>query len=169
MHSKYLGDKPFWRVAIRLALPIAIQNMLTSSFALIDTLMVSQLGDVALSAVGMAGQWGWFMTIITFGVCSGMSVFAAQYWGVRNLKAMRRVLGLALCIGGVISLLFLLCAQCFPCRSFICSTKNRQSFRQRPITSESPVTPTLPLSSRSFFPVFCATLKRCRCRCMFLW
>ena len=114
MLSKYLGDKPFWRVAICLALPIAIQNMLTSSFALIDTLMVSQLGDVALSAVGMAGQWGWFMTIITFGVCSGMSVFAAQYWGVRNLKAMRRVLGLALCIGGVISLLFLLCAQCFP-------------------------------------------------------
>ncbi len=114
MLTKYLGGKPFWRVAIRLALPIAIQNMLTSSFALIDTLMVSQLGDVALSAVGMAGQWGWFMTIITFGVCSGMSVFAAQYWGVRNLKAMRRVLGLALCIGGIISLLFFLCAQCFP-------------------------------------------------------
>ena len=53
--SKYLGDKPFWRITIRLCIPIAIQNVLTSSFVLIDTLMVSRLGDVSLSSVGMAG------------------------------------------------------------------------------------------------------------------
>lgn len=114
MLSNYLGDKPFWRTALRLALPIAIQNMLTGSFALIDTMMVSRLGGVSLSAVGMAGQWSWFMTIITFGVCSGMSVFAAQYWGIKDLKSMRRVLGLALVVGAVISLLFLFGAACFP-------------------------------------------------------
>ena len=53
MLSNYLGDKPFWRVTARLALPIAIQNVLTSSFQLVDTLMVSRLGDVTLSAVGL--------------------------------------------------------------------------------------------------------------------
>ena len=114
MLSTYLGDKVFWRTALRLALPIAIQSMLTSSFALIDTMMVSQLGGVSLSAVGMAGQWSWFMTVIIFGVCSGMSVFAAQYWGIKDLKSMRRVLGLALTVGVVISLLFFLCTVCFP-------------------------------------------------------
>ncbi|MBQ5969475.1 MAG: MATE family efflux transporter [Clostridia bacterium] len=114
MLSTHLGDKAFWRTALRLALPIAFQNMLTGSFALIDTMMVSRLGDVSLSAVGMAGQWSWFMTIITFGVCSGMSVFAAQYWGIRDLKGMRRVLGLALVIGVSISLLFLIGAVSFP-------------------------------------------------------
>ena len=52
--TDYLGDKPFWRVTARLALPVALQNVLTSSFQLVDTMMVSRLGDVVLSAVGMA-------------------------------------------------------------------------------------------------------------------
>ena len=29
--NRYLGDKPFWRVTMRLALPIALQNLLISS------------------------------------------------------------------------------------------------------------------------------------------
>lgn len=106
MISKHLGDKPFWKVTLRLGFPIAIQNMLTSSFAIVDTLMVSRLGSVALSSVGMAGQWSWFMSIISFGICSGMSVFASQYWGVGNHKAMRRVLGISLLCIGVLSAVF---------------------------------------------------------------
>ena len=94
--SDYLGDKPFWQVTARLALPIALQNVLTSSFQLVDTMMVSRLGDLTLSAVGMAGQWGWMANLLGFGLCSGMSVFVSQYWGVRDLKGIRRVLGMAL-------------------------------------------------------------------------
>ena len=112
--STYLGDRPFWRDTARLALPIALQNMLTSSFALIDTLMVSRLGDLALSSVGMAGQWSWFLNLIAFGVASGMSVFAAQYRGVKNHAGMRRVLGLSLVILLTVSLVFFLAALLFP-------------------------------------------------------
>lgn len=104
--SKFFGDKAFWRVTLRLALPISIQNMLTGSFQLIDTLMVSRLGDVALSSVGMAGQFSWLMNLVSLGLCSGMSVFAAQYWGVKDYKAMRRVLGIALSVAAVLSALF---------------------------------------------------------------
>lgn len=106
MITKFLGDKPFWRVTLRLGFPIAVQNMLTSSFAIVDTLMVSRLGSVALSSVGMAGQWSWFMSIISFGICSGMSVFASQYWGIGNHKAMRRVLGISLLCIAVLSAVF---------------------------------------------------------------
>ena len=55
--SKYIGDSGFWKTTLRLAIPIALQNMLTSSFALVDTLMVSMLGDVSLAAAGMAGSF----------------------------------------------------------------------------------------------------------------
>ena len=65
--SKYLGDKPFWKVTLRLAVPVALQNVLTSSFQLVDTMMVSRLGDVALSAVGMVVA----QTIIEFFISSG--------------------------------------------------------------------------------------------------
>lgn len=87
--TDYLGDKPFWKVTVRLAVPVALQNVLTSSFQLVDTLMVSRLGDVTLSAVGMAAQWGWMAGLLSFGLCSGMSVFISQYWGIQNLKGIR--------------------------------------------------------------------------------
>ena len=79
--TKYFGDAPFWRSIAQLALPIALQNLLSSSFSLVDTLMVGQLGDIPLSAVGMAGQFGWFLSMILFGFTSGLSMFVSQYWG----------------------------------------------------------------------------------------
>ena len=105
--SNYFGDRIFWQVAGRLALPIALQNVLTSSFVLVDTLMVSRLGDLTLSSVGMAGQWAWFASLLAFGLCSGMSVFVAQFWGVRDFKGIRRVYGMALLTGLLVSLTFL--------------------------------------------------------------
>ena len=87
--SNYLGDKPFWQVTARLALPIAVQNLLTSSFQLVDTLMVSRLGDVALSAVGMAGQWVFVMNMFIIGLAGGLSMFASQYFGIGDVKGIR--------------------------------------------------------------------------------
>ena len=106
MLKDFFGDKPFWKISLKLAIPIAIQNMLTSSFALIDTLMVSRLGDIALSSVGMAGQWNWLLNLVSFGLCSGMSVLAAQYWGVGDKKSMRKVFGIALIASLFVSVFF---------------------------------------------------------------
>lgn len=112
--SNYLGDRPFWRVTLTIALPVAIQNVLTSSFQLIDTMMVSRLGDVTLSAVGMAAQWGWLCSLMGFGLCSGMSVFVSQYWGVKDLKGIRRVLGIGVGTTILFTLAFLLVASFAP-------------------------------------------------------
>lgn len=91
-----------------LAIPIAIQNLLTSSFALVDTLMVGQLGDISLAAVGMAGQWSWLMNMLTFGVCSGAAVFFAQYFGENNKKGIIHTYSVAAISGVVFSLFFLI-------------------------------------------------------------
>ena len=80
--------------------------MLTSSFTLVDTMMVSRLGDVALSSVGMAGQWTFFSSLPIFGICSGASLFVSQFWGVRDKKNIHRTEGLALMAGFLISFLF---------------------------------------------------------------
>ena len=112
--TDYLGDKPFWRVTVKLAIPVALQNVLTSSFQLVDTLMVSQLGDVTLSAVGMAAQWGWLCGLLGFGLCSGMSVFISQYWGIRDYKGIRRVTGQGLIIALLLTLSFLSVALAAP-------------------------------------------------------
>ena len=99
-------DPVFWATALRLALPVAVQNLLISSFALVDTLMVGQLGDVPLSAIGMATQWAWFLNVCQFGFCSGATLFYAQYWGVRDVKGIHRVYGTAMTAVMLLSAVF---------------------------------------------------------------
>ena len=92
--SSFFGGRAFWSVAMRLTIPVALQNLLTCSFSLVDTLMIGRLGDLSLSAVGMAGQWSWLMGVFLFGFYSGSSVFFAQYWGAGDTRSIRRVAGI---------------------------------------------------------------------------
>ena len=49
-------DWPFWRAALALAIPIALQSLLTSCATLIDTAMITGLGDASVSAMGVAAR-----------------------------------------------------------------------------------------------------------------
>ena len=96
MWKKWFGDADFWRSALRLALPIAVQNLLMSSFARVDTMMIGSLGKVAVAAVGGAGQLSWLMNIVIFGFTSGASVFISQFWGNKDMMGIRHTYGLLL-------------------------------------------------------------------------
>jgi len=109
-----LWDKGFWKVTLSLAVPIALQQMLAASFSLVDTLMVGQLGDIPLSATGMAGQWSWLFGMVLFGISSGAAVFVSQYWGDKNIKGIHRTTGIAVGSGVLLSLVFLLIAAIIP-------------------------------------------------------
>ena len=109
-----IKNRSFWQTTLSLAIPIMLQNMLVSSFSLIDTLMVSQLGDVQLSATGMAGQITWLYNMVLFGICSGASVFVSQYWGNGNRKGIHRTTGIAVSSGLLISLVFTLVGLLIP-------------------------------------------------------
>ena len=82
MLKKFFGDRAFWQDAMKLALPISLQNLLVSSFAMVDSFMVGTLGEEALAAVGMAGKLSWLLNLVLFGFNSGAAVFIAQFWGV---------------------------------------------------------------------------------------
>ena len=112
--SKHLGDRHFWSYSLKLAVPISIQNILVCSFTLVDTIMIGVLGDTALAAVGMAGQWAWLLNLVMFGFNSGAGVFIAQYWGVRDIERIRKSFGLAAVSALSVSLLFTLVAFFMP-------------------------------------------------------
>jgi putative MATE family efflux protein len=112
--AKLLNDKTFWKNTLRIAVPVAIQNLLFSSFTLVDTIFVSRLGDVSLSAVGMASQWSFLMNLVMFGICSGTSVFVSQCWGIKDRKSIHKTLGIALSVAIILSTLFFLFSFAFP-------------------------------------------------------
>lgn len=109
-----LKDKGFWKTLIKLSVPVALQNLLTSSFTLADTLLVSGLGTVALSSVGMIGQWAWLMNMILVGFCSGTTLFISQYWGIKDMKKIRHISGISVIFALMIAVLFTAVSLAFP-------------------------------------------------------
>lgn len=92
------SSRGFTRQMLSIAVPVALQNLLFSSFTLIDTVMIGALGDLPLAAVGMAGKWTFFSTVVFFGLSSGASVFMSQYFGAGDTRGIHRTYGV-LCIG----------------------------------------------------------------------
>lgn len=111
---KLFNDKMFWKTAIRLTIPVALQNLLTSSFTLADTLFVSNLGNASLSSVGMIGQWTWLMNMILVGFCSATTVFVSQYWGIKDIKKIKRISGISIIFALAVSVIFTLLSVIFP-------------------------------------------------------
>lgn len=111
---KLFKDKGFWKTAIRLAVPVSLQNMLISSYSLADTLLVSNLGTASLSSVGMIGQWTFLMNMILVGFCSATGVFSSQFWGIKDTKRIKHICGISLIFALGVSLLFTVVSIAFP-------------------------------------------------------
>ncbi len=109
-----LKDKKFYKSLANIAIPITLQNLVMSSINMLDTLMITRLGDANIAAVGLANQVFFFFSLILFGVNSGSSIFVAQFWGKRDVKNIRKILGLAIMICGLVSIIFTLGALLIP-------------------------------------------------------
>ncbi|MBQ5960913.1 MAG: MATE family efflux transporter [Firmicutes bacterium] len=82
----------------RLVLPIVIQNLITSSVSLADTVMLGQVTQTALSASSLAGQVQFLLNIVFFGLNSALTILAAQYWGKGDSRSISRIFGIGLII-----------------------------------------------------------------------
>ena len=77
----------FYRYLWGLTGPIALQNLITFTLGLMDTLMVSWLGNTQMAAVTTANVPVFLLISIVFGVQSGLSILVSQYWGKRSTSA----------------------------------------------------------------------------------
>lgn len=97
---RFLRREPgFYRNTWMLALPIILQNLITTSLGFVDTFMVGLLGQPELSAVTAANTPIFLVQIIIFGLLSGLSVLVSQYWGKHDTEAINRCMGIALYTG----------------------------------------------------------------------
>ncbi|MEY8260446.1 MATE family efflux transporter [Oscillospiraceae bacterium 50-60] len=97
---RFLRREPgFYRHTWMLALPIILQNLITTSLGFVDTFMVGLLGQSELSAVTAANTPIFLVQIIIFGLLSGLAVLVSQYWGKHDTEAINRCMGIALYTG----------------------------------------------------------------------
>ncbi|EKO3853685.1 TPA: MATE family efflux transporter [Vibrio harveyi] len=84
------ADKSFLRRLFAIALPITLQSMMFSSRGLVDVLMLGQLGEAEIAAVGVAARATFVTTIMLLGVTTGGALLTAQYWGAGDKVGVRQ-------------------------------------------------------------------------------
>ena len=77
-------DFDFYKKVLTLALPIALQSVITIAVNMLDTIMVVRLGEGALSATSLANTFISIYHIFCMGLGMGASVLVSRYWGMKN-------------------------------------------------------------------------------------
>ena len=95
----------FYKRLMYLSMPIVLQNLITFSLGLIDTFMVSQLGNTEMAAVTAANVPVFLLISIVFGVQSGLGILVSQYWGKQDMRSISRAIGVAAASGVVVAAL----------------------------------------------------------------
>ncbi len=106
--------KSFYRNVFRIALPIALQGLVTSLVDASDTLMVASLSQDSLSAISLATQVHFILNMIFVSINVVISSMAAQYWGKGDHVTVEKVLAFALKISLGAAFLFFAAAFFFP-------------------------------------------------------
>lgn len=109
----FYTDWSFYKRMLAITIPIALQNVISLSVNMMDTVMLGQLGDVAIAASNLGGQLFTILDVLGFGMASGAAVLIAQYWGKRDLVRIRQIFALTLRIALGVSLLFALVGHFF--------------------------------------------------------
>ncbi len=99
-------NRNFVKNALRLALPIAFQQLLVSCAQLVDTAMVTRLGNVVVSSVGVSSRWIFLMNLFYFGISSGSAALISQFWGAKEKKNIQKSYGVALIFSAGVAVAF---------------------------------------------------------------
>ena len=97
---KITTEKNFYKTMLAIALPIGIQNLITFTVSMSDTLMLGSLGEVQLSASSIGNNLFFILTVLMFGLGGGASVMASQYYGKKDMKSIHKIISIMyrLCI-----------------------------------------------------------------------
>lgn len=114
LRKRLFSDREFYRNFLTIAVPVSLQSFLTASLNLTDNIMVGQLGDAGVAAVGLANQVYFILQLILFGVGGGAAIFISQFWGGKNMENIKRITGVSLLMALIAAMLFFLPAFLIP-------------------------------------------------------
>ena len=98
--------KQFFRAVLTIAMPIAFQNLLSTTASMVDTIMLGSQGELAVAAVGICSQITSLFFSCYFGFAGGALLFFSQYWGAGNIRGINRTFGISTVCMLLIALVF---------------------------------------------------------------
>ena len=104
----------FLKSLCKIAIPVTLQSMLQSSFSIIDQVMIGQLGETGIAAVGLCGNFSLIFSVMLGAVSTVAGILIAQFLGAGEKKEAWRSLDVSLLWSLLLSGLFLGAAVGFP-------------------------------------------------------
>lgn len=110
----YLGDGELYRKMIKIAVPISLQSLITVGVNLMDTVMLSSMGDAQLSASSQAAQFINLFMICCMGIGMGASVLTSRFWGMKDIRSLKKAVTIMLRFVLIFSAVFTLATVLIP-------------------------------------------------------
>ena len=148
----------FFKAVCTLAIPVALQSMLQSSFSMVDQIMIGQLGEINVAGVGLAGKFASIYSVVISAIGAVAGIMIAQYLGQKNRSEVRRSFFTNLLLGAGIAGMFMVISTLFPNQIMGAYTRDVQT---RQAAAEY-----LMLISGTFVPMAGATLLSTLFRCL---
>lgn len=106
-------DKSFYKTLLIIALPVALQQLISLAVVMLDNVMVGSLGDVSLSAVSQANQVTVFFTFFVRGISGGAALLISQYWGKKDSERIKQIFSMTfvttLILAGIVTVFVFFC------------------------------------------------------------
>lgn len=112
--KKYIAPLSFYQTVSMIAIPIILQQIVETFVGLADSMMVSAYSSIGVGAVQIGSQWEQIASLFSFGICSGVGIYIAQFYGGHNYAKLKKSFGLMLMMSLIASIPFILLAVLFP-------------------------------------------------------
>lgn len=106
MKEDHFPWKTFLKNLAIIAIPVALQNLLTTTGSMVDTMMIAPLGETSVGAVGLCAQFSSLMFSCYWGFVGGGMLFFSQYWGAKDDDGIDRSYGMTLMFMMIVAVIF---------------------------------------------------------------
>jgi putative MATE family efflux protein len=103
---KLIGSRSFYREALLIMLPVAGQQLITSMFSFIDSLMVGMVSASTLSGVIVANKIFFVYSGFFWGITGAGGLLISQYFGARDKQSCQMIFTLQHLAGAFVAVVF---------------------------------------------------------------
>ncbi len=90
METKIEQEQSFYKLVLKIALPVTLQSLLQSSFSVIDQVMTGQLGSYSIAGIGLGGKFSSIYSVLVSTIAAVAGIMIAQYMGKRDSREVSR-------------------------------------------------------------------------------
>ena len=109
------GDKNALYIRLaKLTAPIVLQNLLNAAVNSADVVMLNFVGQAHISAVSLAAQYASMLFMVLYGLGTGVTMLASQYFGKGDMRAVDGIQGIAMRFSLAVAVAFALAAWAAP-------------------------------------------------------